>query len=263
MSMSVGASSNALSYLQSLLQQGKSGAGGSTASDPLSMLLQTLTGDNSAAGQTSTATASSGTATGASSAPFGSDTFAALLSAQGQPANRTAAEQKFFNKLDSDGDGSISKSEFETAAGKAGVSSSIADAVFSKIDTSSNGSISLSELTQADHGGHRHHHGIGGGGGAGQGGLDTLLSGAGADGATTQTATNADGSSTTTITYADGSTIDMTTPAKAASDSGSANSGSGNTGGNLSANNLLEQLFKMQSQMLAASAPTSTVSAIA
>ena len=54
-------------------------------------------------------------------------------------------------------------------------------------------------------------------GGAGQQGgsdpLQALLSGASADGTTSQSATNADGSTTTTITYADGTKVEMTTPA--------------------------------------------------
>ena len=47
MSMSVGASSNALSYLQQLLQQGTAGASNAAgAPDPLSELLQTLSGSS-------------------------------------------------------------------------------------------------------------------------------------------------------------------------------------------------------------------------
>jgi hypothetical protein len=272
MSMSVGASSSsALSYLQQLLQQGQAGAGDAiNASDPLSMLMQEISGDGSSLGQTSTA-ATSGAATGSSVPPFGTDTMSALISLQGQSASSGSArspEQAFFSKLDADGDGQISQSEFENAASKVGVSTSTADAVFAKIDGDSDGSISQSELTKADHGGGHHHHHVGGGGGAqgssgsGQSALDALVSGTGADGATTQTATNADGSTTTTISYADGSKIDMTTPAAASS--GSDTSGSNTSGGSTtskSASNLLEQLIKLQSQVL--NVATSTMSAFA
>jgi hypothetical protein len=273
MSMSVGASSSsALSYLQQLLQQGTAGASNAASgSDPLSMLMQEISGDGSSTGQTSTAAAST-TASGSSAPPFGQDMMSQLISLQSQQTGSSGTPspaQAFFSKLDSDGDGKISQSEFETAATKAGASKDLADAVFAKIDGNSDGSVSQSELTKADHGGghHHHHHVEGGGGsggsssaqgsgGSGQSALDALMSATGADGATTQSATNADGSTTTTISYADGSKIDMTSPA--------ASSNSGTTSGsttNNSTSNLLEQLIKLQSQVLSVS--TSTMSAFA
>ena len=89
--------------------------------------------------------------------------------------------------------------------------------------------------------------------------LDQLLSGAGADGATTQSATNSDGSTTTTITYADGTTIDMTTPATA-SDGGKSGNGTDNSSSNSAISqgsaNLLQELIKLQSQMLTAATST-------
>lgn len=266
MSMSVGASSSsALSYLQQLLQQGNAGAtGASTASDPLSLLLQGM-GDVSSPDQTGTA-ASQNAAGSSASSPFGADMLSALISLQSQQPQQPSP---LFSKLDTDGDGTISQSEFETAATNAGASKDVADAVFAKIDANGDGSVSQSELTKADHGGgHHHHHHVEGGGGAqgsggsGQSALDSLMSETGADGATTQSTTNADGSTTTTISYADGSKIDMTSPAAASS--GSDSSGGGTSGGGTTSNNtsnLLEQLIKLQSQVL--SAATSTMSAFA
>lgn len=252
MSMSVGASSSsALSYLQQLLQQGSAGAtGASNASDPLSELLQVAEGDSSSE-QTGTA-ASQNASGGSTSSPFGADMLSALISLQSE---QTQQASPLFSKLDGDSDGSISQSEFETAAADAGASKDTADAVFAKIDGDGDGSISQSELAKVDHGGGHHHH-IGGGGQGGGDSLDALTSGTDADGATTQTTTNADGSTTTTVSYADGSKIDMTTPAAAAA-------GGNSSGGsiNKSASNLLEQLIKLQSQML--SAATSTLSAVA
>jgi hypothetical protein len=96
----------------------------------------------------------------------------------------------------------------------------------------------------------------GSGAASGQSALDKLLSGAGADGATAQTATNADGSTTTTISYADGSKVDMTTPSTSTSGGTSSNGTSNQRNANL-----LEQLIKWQSQMLTPA--TSTLSAIA
>lgn len=277
MSMSVGASSSsALSYLQQLLQQGTAGAtNAASGSDPLSMLMQEISGDNSSSGQTSPA-ASSTAASGSSVPPFGQDMMSQLISLQSQQTGSSSGtqspEQAFFSKLDSNGDGQISQSEFENAASKVGVSTSTADAVFAKIDANSDGSVSQSELTKADHGGGHHHHHVEGGGGSsdsaqggassGQSTLDSLMSSTGADGATTQSSTNADGSVTTTISYADGSKVDMTTPAASSggSDASGGNASGGNTGSS-STSNLLEQLIKLQSQVL--SAATSTMSAFA
>ena len=88
--------------------------------------------------------------------------MAALISLQGQSANGVTAQSpsQLFSKLDSDGDGSISKSEFESALGGAGVDTSSADALFAKLDANGDGSISQSELAKAKHG---HHHHQGGG----------------------------------------------------------------------------------------------------
>jgi len=102
----------------------------------------------------------------------------------------------------------------------------------------------------------------GAGGGGGGGGLDALLNATGADGAQTQTASNADGSSTTTITYADGSTVTMTMPAPQSSSTPSAGGGStAQSAANPDAANLIEQLIKMQSQLIAQQ--SATVSALA
>ncbi|MDI1343015.1 MAG: EF-hand domain-containing protein, partial [Pseudolabrys sp.] len=212
MSMSVGASSsNALSYLQSLLQQGTSGAGDakkSSASDPLAMLMQAISGDGTSSGQTSSTATSSNTTTGSNCPQFSPDTMSALLSAQGQQSTDSPSA-KLFAKLDADGDGTISKTEFADAASNAGADSSVANAVFAKIDGDGDGSVSQSELTKADQGS-RHGH-IGGGPPPSDGGSSGTS--AAANGATTSTTTNADGSTTTSITYADGSKVTMTTAA--------------------------------------------------
>ena len=184
--------------------------------------------------------------------------MAALISLQGQGGPQGPSQ--LFAKLDADGDGKISKSEFETALGNAGVDQSSADALFGKLDANGDGSIDPSELTKARHGGGHHHHmhadgGAQGSGSSGQS-ADSLLSSTDASGATTQTSSNADGSVTTTISYADGSKIEMISPATT--------SGSGNTGtsaGGQSSANLIERLIQMQSQLLNTAA--STISAVA
>jgi EF-hand domain pair len=277
MSMSVGASSNALSYLQQLLQQGTPGASGAAAaSDPLSVLMQSLSGASVTSGQAAPVAAAAGGSCSSSFLPFGTSTMAALISLQGQSASGLTAQSpsQLFSKIDTDGDGKISQSEFETALTGAGASKADADALFAKLDANGDGSVTQSEMPGAKgaHGHHHHGHGGGGAGGAtdssSQNPLDALLSGAGADGATTQATTNADGSTTTTITYADGTKIDMTSPATAPSGAtASANAADGTNGAannaatGQSSANLLQQLIQLQSQLLTAAA--STLSAIA
>jgi hypothetical protein len=264
MSMSVSGSSstNPLAYLQQLLQQGTAGASSTGAADPLSELMQTLSGSGSDSDPLTSPDAAAGS--GASGCqPFGADTMAQLLSLQ-QSQGQNGPEQAFFSKLDTDGDGKISKTEFEDAASKAGADSSVADAVFDKIDGNSDGSVSSDELAKADRPGGGHHH-VHGGGGGGGGGLDALMSGAGADGATTKTMTNADGSTTTSITYADGTSIDLNSPAAASTTASTSSDSSASDGASASSSkasaNLIAQLIKMQSQMLnAMSASASTMS---
>ena len=158
----------------------------------------------------------------------------------------------------------FSKTEFEQALGTAGVDTQSADALFGKLDANSDGSVSQSELAKAHGHGHHHHHVDSGDsaqdGSSQQGGLSSLLNSTDITGATSQTATNSDGSSTTTITYADGTTVSMTTPATSqgseSSNGGSAGGASSGTGNS----NLIEELIRMQSQLVtqAASALSTT-----
>ena len=257
MSMLVNSTSNALSYIQSLLQSMSSGVGAAASTDPLDNVSQLLSGSpaDGSTNQTSTTNAF-----GPSPPPFSSGTMAALVALQGQGANGAGGPQGLFSQLDTDGDGSVSKTEFESALGQSGVDTSSADALFSKLDQNGDGSVSQSELSSAAHRGHGHGHGHGGhhmdagGSGGAQGGgdqgLSSLLNSSGADGAQTQTATNADGSSTTTITYADGSTVTMTTPVAQQSDGTSGNDSNGQTAGSSNSKNLIEQLIRLQAQLV-------------
>ena len=231
----------ALSYLTSLLQS--SASHGSTSNNALTQLANTLDGNQSPT--TSNPPASSGT-----QPAFDSGMLASLLSLQSQQSGGTTGKSGLFSQLDTDGDGQISKTDFESALSADGVDTSSADALFSKLDTNKDGVVSPSELRAARHG---HHHG---GGGMG---LSSLMNSLNPAGANTQTATNADGSTTTTITYADGSTVSMTAPGTTSSSSGSGSTGSGPA--TASANNLIEQLIKLQSQYLAQS--TSSLSTVA
>jgi hypothetical protein len=97
-------------------------------------------------------------------------TFSALLEAQSQsstngaaqtPASRASALQDLFSRIDGDGNGQITKSEFEDALGAGGTNTAQADHVFGELDKDGDGSVSLGELSSAlhggGHGGHHHH----------------------------------------------------------------------------------------------------------
>ena len=84
-------------------------------------------------------------------------TMSALLAAQGQSSAATTtsastspsgALQDLFSQIDANGDGGISKSEFENALGAGGTNLAQADDVFNKLDTNGDGSVSMEGLQQ-------------------------------------------------------------------------------------------------------------------
>ena len=258
------------------------GSAASSALDLISALQQTLGSKNSSAPPPSNSqnfdlgadsAASAGT-TSTPSAPLAPATMDAMLSVQGQAqtplVNGDAFSAQLFSLLDSNNDGSISQSEFETAFGQNG-NTTKADGIFAQLDANHDGSVSPDELTNAlsgqgsggqggqDDGGqavhhHRHHHGLAGLGGAnstpgGSGDSNDPLSSSSSNdpflsGDTSQTVTNTDGSSTTTITYADGSQVSMTSAAP---------SSSGGSNPSAMAHNFIERMIQRQAQMLASS----------
>ena len=192
---------------------------------------------------------------GAAPAPGGGahispETMSALLAAQSQsgtafqPTSREDALKDLFSKIDADGDGKITKSEFEDALGAGGTNTAKADDVFGKLDKDGDGSVSLGELSSALKGGRgRHgHHRITEGAGDDQN--DPLLQAL--QGASGSTVTNADGSTTTSLTYADGSTVTMTKPATSSASSTATSS-----------YNFLEQLIQRQANAIAAQTSSS------
>ena len=173
------------------------------------------------------------------------DTMTALLQAQSQSpppsaTSRSAALQDLFSQIDGNGDGKITKSEFETALGAGGTNLQMADDVFAKMDKNGDGNVSMDEMSSALKGRRHGHHAHGGGGGGG--GADALAQAL--DGATSTSSANSDGSTTTTLTYADGTKVTMTQPA--AQSTSAANS-----------YNLTELLIQRQAQALATSAKSS------
>lgn len=202
-------------------------------------------------------------ATGGSGfAQISPSTMSALLAAQSQsstastppaPTSRSAALQDLFSKLDGDGDGQISQSEFESALGAGGSNVANADSVFSKLDTNGDGSVSLDELSSAlkgGKGGHHHHHVADSGGASGSnsatGGSssDPLLQAL--DGASSTSVNNSDGSTTTSVTYADGSKVTMTSPAASTSSSSATSS-----------YNIIERMIQREAQQISSGATAS------
>ncbi|NGX95718.1 MAG: EF-hand domain-containing protein [Candidatus Afipia apatlaquensis] len=224
-------------------------------------LLSSLTPDKSNAAKTGvkqtnslfdvgTTTSATNTATTTSSTPtqagaLSPSTFNALLSAQDAngKANPSDALKDLFAQIDINGDGKITKAEFEDKLGAGGTNIAAADNVFNKMDADSDGSVSLDEMASAlkKGGGHHHAHHAGGGGG---GGADALMQAL--QGASSTSTTNSDGSITTTLTYGDGSKITISQPAA----SGTSTSAS-------SQYNLVDKMMQRQTDALAAAAKQS------
>jgi hypothetical protein len=189
-------------------------------------------------------------------------TMSALIAAQSQsgasnsaPTDPSQALQDLFSQIDADGNGAVTKQEFENALGAGGTNLAAADDVFSKLDSNGDGSVSLEELKQAlqgagHHGGHHHMHAGGLGDAGSADGTDPTSSGdpllAALAGASATTVTNGDGSTTTSITYADGSKVSLTMPS--ASTSASAPSSPAT-----SSYNWIEQLIQREARALSTS----------
>ena len=260
MLFALGAVSTALDALQSLTSS-KSSSSQATgfrqaATNPFDIT----------SGITPSASSASTPATGFSgSSQLSPATMSALLAAQSQtstatatsaPTSRSDALKDLFSKLDADGDGQISKSEFENALGAGGTNLAQADNVFSKLDKNGNGSVTLDEMSsalqRAGGRGHHHHDAASSGGSSDPGGSssDPLLQAL--EGATATTVTNSDGSTTTSITNADGSKVTLTTPAASTSSSSHSSSGSASA-----SYNFLEQLIQREAQAISSGASQS------
>jgi hypothetical protein len=184
-------------------------------------------------------------------------TMSALIAAQGQdssasapttsaPTDRAGALKDLFSQIDGDGDGNISKAEFENALGAGGTNLAQADDVFNKLDANGDGSVTLDEMQKALQGAHGrsgHHHHVAASDGPNS---DPLLQAL--DGASSSSVTNSDGSTTTSITNADGTVITMTSPAATTSSSSATAS-----------YNFLEKMIQQAAQAISsgASAPLS------
>jgi Ca2+-binding EF-hand superfamily protein len=250
MLLALGALSSAFDALQSLTSKKSSPSQATTG------FSQTATTPFDTGAAASPASGSGGFPPGGGLSPA---TMSALLAAQDQssastaPASRSDALKDLFSELDADGDGKVSKSEFENALGAGGTNLAQADDVFGKLDKNGDGSVSLDEMSSALKGagghGHRHHRvassdGSSDSSGASGSDSDPLLQAL--DAASSTSTTNSDGSTTTSLTYADGSKVTMTSaPAASASTSAA------------SSYNVIEQMIQREAQALSASAVSS------
>jgi Ca2+-binding EF-hand superfamily protein len=241
MFFALGAASSALDALKALTSS-KSSAQTTGAS-------QNATSPFDLMSSGSSASVGSGSGSGGGGSQISPETMSALLDAQSQSSagsttaskSRHAALKDLFGQIDGDGDGKISKSEFEEALGAGGTNLTQADSVFGKLDKDGDGSVSLKELASALKGGKHHQDRDEAGGGAGFDSSSQAL-----QGATTTSVTNSDGSVTTSLTYADGSKVTMTS---AASGSSSASA--------TSSYNFIEQMIQRQAQAISSAATSS------
>lgn len=196
---------------------------------------------------------------------FSSGMMSTMISMLGGQDGGTSPLDKLVGKFDSDGDGKISQTEFEDAAG-ANADKTKADALFAKMDANGDGSVTNDELAQAIQKAHGHHHhappseesegtdGVQSADAAGGGSSSEQ-----AKGSTRQVVTNADGSITTTITYGDGRKLSMTTAATSAASTSDSTSRSAAQNG-MSLKSLIEKMVAMQAQMLSQQQATTSVS---
>jgi Ca2+-binding EF-hand superfamily protein len=153
----LGAATSLLDALQSVTKSkspsAPSNGTGQTPADPFE-----ITGTGAPA---SSAPSSGGTGF----SPIAPQTMSALIDAQSQASSTSpgsaGALQDLFSQIDGNGDGKLTKSEFENALGAGGTNLTQADDVFGKLDQNSDGSVDLDELKRAlqgsGHHGHHHH----------------------------------------------------------------------------------------------------------
>jgi Ca2+-binding EF-hand superfamily protein len=130
--------------------------------------------------------------------------------------------QDLFAQIDGNGDGQISRSEFEAVLGAGGTNVAKADKVFGELDGNGDGSVSPDEMKWALKAGHRpqHHHGAVASATDGANASTSAESASNADALlqamSSATQINSDGSTTTTQTNLESSAV-KTTKAAASS----------------------------------------------
>src|SRR4051794_16026921 len=251
MLFALGAASSAIDTLKRLISS-------NSASTQSTGLAQNTVSpfDTSASTATATSAGPSTPLASCGASRIAPETMGALLDAQSQSstgstasasASPSAALKDLFAQIDADGDGKITKSEFENALGAGGTNLAQADDVFSKLDKDGDGKVSLDEMSQALKGGkghHRHHHAASDASAADGSNSDPLMQAL--QGASSTSVTNSDGSVTTSLTYADGSKVSMTSAASGSSSSSATSS-----------YNFIEQMIQRQANAISTSATAS------
>jgi Ca2+-binding EF-hand superfamily protein len=201
----------------------------------------------------SNASASVGPGSGAGSgggSQISAQTMSALLDAQSQSSaasttatskSRSSALKDLFAQIDGDGDGKITKSEFEAALGAGGTNLKQADSVFGKLDRDGDGSVSLKELASALKAGKKDHHDHHAASESDESNSDPFSQAL--QGASSTSVSNSDGSVTTSLTYADGSKVTMTSAA-----------GKSSSASATSSYNFIEQMIQRQAQAISSGA---------
>ena len=187
---------------------------------------------------------------GGSGSQISPQTMSALLDAQSQSSaastttaskSRASALKDLFGQIDGNGDGKITKSEFEEALGAGGTNLAQADSVFGKLDKDGDGSVSLNELASALKGGKKAHHDHHAGSESDGSNSDPFSQAL--QGASSTSVANSDGSVTTSLTYADGSKVTMTSAA-----------GKSSSASATSSYNFIEQMIQRQAQAISSGA---------
>jgi len=272
MLFALGAASSLLDSLQSLTQP-KPSSPQTTGFSQTSANPFDIFGGTPGTPSSASSVPASGAGVGSQLSPV---TMSALLAAQGQSSagpitststSPSSALQDLFSQIDANGDGQISKSEFENALGAGGTNLAQADDVFNKLDANGDGSVSLDEMQKAlqgagGKGGHHHHHVADSNGdstGSTSGTTGSSAGGSSSDallqalsGASSTAVTNSDGSTTTSVTYADGSKVTMTSPAASTTSSSGTSSSSAT-----SSYNMIEQMIQREAQAISSGASAS------
>ena len=243
MFLALGAASSALDALKALTSSKSSSAKTTGASQDAKSPFDLMPSG-------SQASVGPGSASGGGS-HISPQTMSALLDAQSQSSStgsattasksRSSALKDLFGQIDGDGDGKISKSEFEEALGAGGTNLAQADSVFGKLDKDGDGSVSLKELASALKGGKKAHHAARESDGSNSDPFSQAL-----QGASSTSVANSDGSVTTSLTYADGSKVTMTSAAGKSSATSAASS-----------YNFIEQMIQRQAQAISSAATSS------
>jgi Ca2+-binding EF-hand superfamily protein len=244
MFLALGAASSAIDALKALTSSKSSAQSTGRSQDAKSPFDLMSSGSSASVGQ--------GPGSGGGGSQISPQTMSALLDAQSQSSaatttaskSRSSALKDLFGQIDGNGDGKITKSEFEEALGAGGTNLAQADRVFGKLDKDGDGSVSLNELASALKGGKKPHH---------DRHAASESDGSNSDpfsqvrqGASTTSVTNSDGSVTTSLTYADGSKVSMTSAA-----------GKSSSASATSSYNFIEQMIQRQAQAISSGATAS------